>query len=114
MNHNDDDFSLHKYFELLDKKIHNILSRPKNSVLTFDILDTKKSKRNKLISRRERQRQMRVGEIWQEVLGNYNGCINLNSRNESGLDIISHAKKFVIELKNRTNTDNASSKKIKP
>jgi len=29
----------------------------------------------------------------------------------TGLDIISHTKKFAIELKNRTNTDNSSSKK---
>jgi hypothetical protein len=31
--------------------------------------------------------------------------------NEYGLDILSHTKKIAIELKNRTNTDNASSKK---
>ena len=54
---------------------------------------------------------MKVGEIWQEVLGNYNGCINLKIGHETGLDILSNTKKFAIELKNRTNTDNASSKK---
>lgn len=60
---------------------------------------------------KEKQRQMKVGEIWQEVLGNYNGCVNLKIGHETGLDILSHTKKFAIELKNRTNTDNASSKK---
>jgi hypothetical protein len=54
---------------------------------------------------------MKVGEIWQEVLGSYNDCINLKIGHETGLDIISHTKKFAVELKNRTNTDNASSKK---
>ena len=54
---------------------------------------------------------MKVGEIWQEALGNYDEFINLKNGHESGLDIISHTKKTAIELKNRTNTDNASSKK---
>lgn len=54
---------------------------------------------------------MKVGEIWQEVLGNYDGFINLKVGHETGLDILSHTKKIAIELKNRTNTDNASSKK---
>jgi hypothetical protein len=54
---------------------------------------------------------MKIGEIWQVVLGSYKGCINLNIGHETGLDIISHSRKFAIELKNRTNTDNASSKK---
>jgi hypothetical protein len=54
---------------------------------------------------------MKIGEIWQEVLGNYNGFINLKIGHHTGLDIISHSKKIAIELKNRTNTDNSSSKK---
>ena len=104
-------FNLEKYFELLDNIIQNILERPNKEVLTYDILDTEKSKTNKLIVLKEKQRQMKVGEIWQEALGNYDGFINLKNGHESGLDIISHTKKIAIELKNRTNTDNASSKK---
>ena len=104
-------FSLSKYFELLDPSIHNILSRPEKDALTYDILDTEKSKKNKLTALKERQRQMKIGEIMQEALGTYNGCENLKIGHETGLDIISHTRKFAIELKNRTNTDNASSKK---
>lgn len=104
-------FNLDKYFELLDNNIQNILLRHESNVLTYDILDTKKSKKNKLLSLKEKHRQMKVGEIWQEVLGNYDGCINLKTGHETGLDILSHSKKFIIELKNRTNTDNSSSKK---
>jgi len=104
-------FTLSKYFELLDNDIQNILLRHENDILTYDILDTEKSKTNKLLALKEKQRQMKVGEIWQEVLGSYNGCINLKIGHETGLDILSHTKKFAIELKNRTNTDNASSKK---
>lgn len=104
-------FCLDKYCKLLDISINNILSRHENDVLTYDILDTDKSKTNKLMALKEKQRQMKVGEIWQEVLGNYNGCVNLKIGHETGLDILSHTKKFAIELKNRTNTDNSSSKK---
>jgi hypothetical protein len=99
------------YFESLENIIQNILSKPNKTNFTYDILDTEKTKTNKLIILREKQRQMKIGEIWQEVLGNYNGFINLKSGHISGLDILSHTRKLAIELKNRTNTDNASSRK---
>lgn len=104
-------FYLRKYCEHLDDSIRNILSRREKDVLTYDILDTEKSTINKLMILKEKQRQMKVGEIWQEVLGNYEDCVNLKIGHESGLDILSHTRKFAIELKNRTNTDNYSSKK---
>jgi hypothetical protein len=107
----DGGFCLSNYCALLDSSIRTILLRPENDVLTYDILDTEKSKTNKLLALKEKQRQMKVGEIWQEVLGNYKGCMNLKIGHETGLDILSHTKKFAVELKNRTNTDNASSKK---
>ncbi len=110
-NDGESEFSLSKYFELLENNIQKILLRTENDVLTYDILDTEKSKTNKLLALKEKQRQMKVGEIWQEVLGSYNGFINLKIGHETGLDILSHTKKCAIELKNRTNTDNASSKK---
>jgi hypothetical protein len=103
--------NLSEYFELLENNIKNILLRPEKDVLTYDVLDTEKIKTNKLLVLKEKQRQMKVGEIWQEVLGSYNGFINLKIGHETGLDILSHTKKIAIELKNRTNTDNASSKK---
>lgn len=104
-------FSLENYFENIEKQIYKILSRQENEILTFDILDTEKSKRNKLIVLKEKQRQMKIGEIWQEVLGTYDGFQNLKVGHATGLDLLSHTKKIAIELKNRTNTDNASSKK---
>ena len=54
---------------------------------------------------------MKIGEIWQEVIGNYDGFINLRNGHETGLDILSNSRKMIIELKNRTNTDNSSSRK---
>ena len=105
------DFSLEEYFKNVELIIKKILSRPENDVLTYDVLDTEKSKQNKLLSLKEKQRQMKIGEIWQEVIGNYKDLINLGIGHETGLDILSNIRKLAIELKNRTNTDNASSKK---
>ncbi|NBV25373.1 MAG: Eco47II family restriction endonuclease [Proteobacteria bacterium] len=54
---------------------------------------------------------MKYGEIWQMVIGNYHKFIDLKTGHTSGLDILSTERKIVIELKNRYNTDNASSRK---
>jgi hypothetical protein len=108
---NEKEFKLEEYFQKLQTIIRDILMRPENGVLTYDILDTEKSRKNKLILLKEKQRQMKIGEIWQEALGNYDEFTNLKNGHETGLDILSHTKKITIELKNRTNTDNASSKK---
>jgi hypothetical protein len=104
-------FDINKYFELLDERIRSIVLRPEKEKLTYDILDTEKSKAFKLIALKEKHRQMKVGEIWQDVLGSFDGCVNLKIGHVTGLDILSTHKKFAIELKNRTNTDNSSSRK---
>lgn len=100
-----------RYLSIVDKSIRTILSRHQQSKISYDILNTQKTSSSMDVVLKVKQRQMKIGEIWQEVLGNYDGFINLKTGHESGLDIISHNKKIVIELKNRTNTDNASSRK---
>lgn len=107
----DEEFDLIKYFEKMEIIIQNILLRPENDVLTYDILDTEKEKEDKLTALRVKHRQMKRGEIWQEIIGNYDEFINLKIGHKTGLDILSNTRKLAIELKNRTNTDNASSKK---
>ena len=102
---------MEKYFEELSRTISDILSRPQKTKLTYDILDTEKTIYNKMIALKEKQRLMKIGEIWEEAIGNYDGFINLKNSDESGLDILSNKKKIAIELKNRTNTDNTSSRK---
>ena len=104
-------FNLDEYFIIIDKIINNIFLRPVSEKLTYDIMDTDKLKQNKLIVLKEKQRQMKIGEIMQAILGNYSKFTNLGNGHESGLDIISYDMKIIIELKNRTNTDNASAKK---
>jgi hypothetical protein len=41
----EDEFVLSKYFEKMEIIIKNILLRPEKKVLTYDILDTEKSKK---------------------------------------------------------------------
>jgi len=104
-------YDIDKYFDHIEQRIYQILSRPAKETLTYDILDTDKTIQYKRIVLKEKQRQMKIGEIWQEVIGDYDGYINLRVGDKSGLDIVSHKYKIAIELKNRTNTDNASSRK---
>ena len=104
-------FRIEDYLAEMERKIHKILSRKQKEDLTYDILDSEFTKKNKLICLKEKQRQMKVGDIWQEVLGNYHLFENLGVGHETGLDVLSHPRKIAMELKNRTNTDNASSKK---
>ena len=103
-------FNIDNYYKNLYAKVHQILSRSEARKISFDILSTPKTERHRTIVLSEQQFRMKIGEIWQEALGSYNEYNNLNSGHESGLDIISYKNKVAIELKNRTNTDNSSSK----
>lgn len=102
---------LSRYFKKINVIIYNILSHSNKEEFTFDILDSQCTIENKLLILREKQRQMKIGNLWQDVLGNYKGFKNLKTADVSGLDIVSHKHKIIIELKNRTTTDNYSSKK---
>jgi hypothetical protein len=77
------------------------------TLLSIDI-----SPKEKEIYQRFKMMQQTEGKIWQKVMGNYPPFIDLGEGDESGLDIISHERKIVIELKNKYNTDNHSSKKF--
>lgn len=103
--------NLKLYLIKINKIIDNILLKENSNVLTYDILDSKDIIKQKLICLKYKQTQMKIGNIWQNILGNYNNFNNLNIGHKTGLDIISYKDKIAIELKNRTNTDNYSSKK---
>lgn len=104
-------FDLQTYFTVINDKIFRILSFVNKENITFDILDSEQNTKIQHIILMEKQKQMKIGYIWQEVLGNYDKFENLGVAHETGLDIISRSRKIIIELKNRTNTDNSSSKK---
>jgi hypothetical protein len=84
---------------ILEKQIAIILTRPQKHNLTFDILDTEKRKLNQQIALTETQRRMKNGEIWQEVLGSYDGFTNLKTGHETGLD--AHFNKCSCSFANR-------------
>lgn len=107
----DKEFTLDKYLDKLEKYIHSSLSRPKKEKYTYDILDTEKSIQHRSFILAKKQQQMKIGNIWQFALGNYKGFEDLKKGHKTGLDILSVPLKIAMELKNRTNTDNASSKK---
>jgi hypothetical protein len=55
--------------------------------------------------------QMCVGVIWQRLMGQVDGIRDLGEGDKTGLDLRSDKRKFVMELKNRYNSDNSSAKK---
>jgi len=107
----DQEFILDTYLVELDKHIHSSLSRPKKEKHNYDILDTEKSIQHRSCILAKKQQQMKIGDIWQYALGNYKGFEDLKKGHKTGLDILSVPLKIAMELKNRTNTDNSSSRK---
>ena len=99
------------YTELMESNIKKIFERPEKENLTYDMLDNEKVALFKLNALRLKQHQMKVGEIWQSAIGNYNGFVDLGNNHDSSMDIVSHERKLWIEMKNRTNTVNSTSKK---
>lgn len=89
----------------------SIFNRDYKLNLTHDILDTKRIIRYKYNGLLLKQIQMRYGEFWQRILGSCPGWRDLGRNHRTGLDLISRKHKCIIELKNRTNTDNSSSRK---
>jgi hypothetical protein len=104
-------FDFNTYLQNLKTCIEATLSRPSKENITYDILDTETNKTNKLIALKNTQKNMKIGEIWQCALGNYDTFENLKKGHTTGLDILSKERKIIAEIKNRTTSDNASSKK---
>lgn len=99
------------FYDKVDIIIRKHLDSIDSKILPFDILDDHNSSDIKLQMLKVRQKEIKIGKIWQEILGSYRSFKNLGVGHYTGLDIISEELKIIIELKNRTNTDNSSSKK---
>lgn len=108
-------FELDDYLISINKKIEKLLSQSKyNDDILDDILLNNFIKSNTeqiKFTKKIKQLQMNVGKIWQIVIGNYNNFSDLGEGHETGLDVKSDKLKIIMEIKNRHNTDNASSKK---
>jgi hypothetical protein len=98
----------------IEEKIKNIFEAKKSVNVIEDILLNEyfskhiKEIKNSLIIK---QIQMKIGNIWQIAIGNYGDFRDLGIGHHTGLDIKNKNRKIIIELKNRYNTDNSSSKK---
>ena len=54
---------MEKYYNFIQKSITQILSRKISDKTTYDIMDTDKNMKYKRIVLKEKQRQMKIGEI---------------------------------------------------
>jgi hypothetical protein len=104
-------FILKEYLTKIESSILSILERPSRKNAELDILSIPQEQKILNNALHLKQIQMKYGEIWQTVLGEYDGFTNLKTGHPSGLDIMSTSRKLIIELKNSYNTDNSSSKR---
>jgi hypothetical protein len=100
-----------EYLSKVRVGIQKILTRNERTELFHDILDSETDRKNAYQYLRIKQRQMKYGEIWQMVIGEYKDFTNLYVGHSSGLDVMSENRKIIMELKNRYNSDNQSSRK---
>lgn len=99
------------YKERMESNIEKIFESPEKETITYDILDNQKMTSFNLVALKVKQHQMKVGKLWQSAIGNYDGFVDLGNSHKSKLDILSDERKLWIEIKNRTNTVNSTSKK---
>lgn len=104
-------FDLPLYFDTIKYDITKVLARPNRQQMPLDILDCDNDLIQAMNALQIKQKQMKFGEIWQIAIGEYDTFCNLKVGHVTGLDVMSHSRKVVIEIKNRYNTDNASARK---
>lgn len=101
------------FFNRIREITLEILDKPEKSDITYDILDPFLENELQLNVLKVKQKQMKYGKIWESVIGEYKNFIRLKEGHEFGFDLMNNRRKIVIELKNRYNTDNSSSKSKK-
>jgi hypothetical protein len=110
-----DNFNINKYIAFVNNEINTLITKSKyNDDLLEDILldDFIKNNAKQIQSAKKlKQIQMNVGKIWQISIGNWKDFTDLGEGDATGLDVKSDKLKIIIEIKNRYNTDNLSSRK---
>lgn len=104
---------LNIFFLNVNKIVTNNFKKIKfKSENNFDMFSCVPEEINTLVSK-DKVIAMKKGLILQEIIGAYPDYLDLKVGDKSGLDIRCDLddKKFIMELKMRTNTDNASSRK---
>lgn len=101
------------YLKKITPLILKVLTRKTNETIMSDILLDLIIDKYKKQCKYVKQLQMKVGEIWQIIIGEFEGYENLKVGHVSKMDIFHKETNTYIELKNRYNTDNSSSKTTK-
>lgn len=101
------DAYLLKIIQIINKMFKNMKFCKK---IQKDILDSEIDEKYLLISKIVKRKQMFYGLLWQTIIGNYDSFQDLKQNHYSGCDLFSRNRKIIIELKNRYNTDNSSSR----
>ncbi len=81
-------WNYHFYLIDINNYIYSIINKQQSNIITYDILDSNEIIQSKIIALKLKQYQMKIGNIWQYVLGNYKNYKDLKIGDESGLDII--------------------------
>jgi len=105
---------LKEYEEIIRDKVNNVLSSPNkehefDDILLDNYIRTHKEEMKTIL--KFKQLQMKIGKIWQMAIGNYYGFEDLGIGHKTGLDVKNKSRKIIMEIKNRHNTDNSSSRK---
>lgn len=103
-------FDLGVYLNQIRKLIDHLFSKPVKTSFQQDLFFLEEERLLLQQSLALKQFQMKYGELWQNVLGNYDQFENLGNGHPTGLDVLSRERKLIIELKNSWNTDNSSSR----
>lgn len=105
-----DSFNYDEYLKRIRPLIIGVITRKRNDSDMSDILLDPIIDKYKKHCKYVKQLQMNVGEIWQIVIGEYDGYKNLKVGHCSKMDVYHKKSNVYIELKNRYNTDNSSSR----
>lgn len=109
------DFDIDKYIEFINNEIYMLIKKSKynDNILEDILLDDFIRKEHEQIkfSKKLKQIQMNIGKIWQISIGNWKYFNDLGEGDDTGLDVKSDKLKIIMEIKNRYNTDNLSSRK---
>ena len=94
------------------KKIISTIFSRKATKCTYNdiILSGFITEKDIMTSHKVKTFQMKMGEVWQTVIGSIDDVIDLKTGHASKLDLMSDKYKFAMELKNAHNTCNSSSK----
>jgi len=105
--HKENKLYLIDYKQIMTEKIDS--NKPIKDILLDEYFEKYKQEIDN--SLKIKQLRMKIGTIWQIAIGNYIGYDDLGNCHKSGLDVIHKDRKIIMELKNRYNTDNSSSRK---